>query len=64
MSRGLENRNPGNIRQSRVRYKGEVRPSRDCRSSSSSNRRHGATGPFSYCSTPTAGGTGCRASGR
>ena len=29
MSRGLENRNPGNIRQSRVRYKGEVRPSRD-----------------------------------
>lgn len=26
---GLENRNPGNIRQSRVRYKGEVRPSRD-----------------------------------
>lgn len=29
MSRGLENRNPGNIRQSRVCYKGEVRPSRD-----------------------------------
>lgn len=29
MSRGLSNRNPGNIRQSAVRYKGEVRPSRD-----------------------------------
>ena len=29
MSRGMENRNPGNIRQSKVRYKGEVRPSRD-----------------------------------
>lgn len=29
MSRGLANCNPGNIRQSRVRYKGEVRPSRD-----------------------------------
>ncbi len=29
MSRGLSNRNPGNIRLSGVRYKGEVRPSRD-----------------------------------
>lgn len=29
MSRGLANCNPGNIRQSRVCYKGEVRPSRD-----------------------------------
>lgn len=29
MSRGLDNRNPGNIRLSAVRYKGEVRPSRD-----------------------------------
>lgn len=29
MSRGLANRNPGNIRRSQVRYKGEVRPSRD-----------------------------------
>ena len=29
MSRGLRNNNPGNIRCSRVRYKGEVRPSRD-----------------------------------
>lgn len=29
MSRGLRNNNPGNIRHSRVRYKGEVRPSRD-----------------------------------
>ena len=29
MSRGLENRNPGNIRRVPVRYKGEVRPSRD-----------------------------------
>lgn len=29
MSRGLANCNPGNIRQSAVRYKGEVRPSRD-----------------------------------
>lgn len=29
MSRGLANRNPGNIRHSQVRYKGEVRPSRD-----------------------------------
>lgn len=29
MSRGLRNCNPGNIRQSHVRYKGEVRPSRD-----------------------------------
>lgn len=28
-SRGLQNCNPGNIRQSKVRYKGEVRPSRD-----------------------------------
>ena len=29
MSRGLDNCNPGNIRRSRVRYRGEVRPSRD-----------------------------------
>ena len=29
MSRGIANRNPGNIRRSRVRYRGEVRPSRD-----------------------------------
>ena len=29
MSRGLSNCNPGNIRQSKVRYKGEVQPSRD-----------------------------------
>ena len=29
MSRGLTNCNPGNIRRSTVRYKGEVRPSRD-----------------------------------
>ena len=29
MSRGLRNNNPGNIRRSRVHYKGEVRPSRD-----------------------------------
>lgn len=29
MARGLLNCNPGNIRQSKVRYKGEVRPSRD-----------------------------------
>lgn len=29
MSRGLKNKNPGNIRRSRVRYQGEVRPSRD-----------------------------------
>ena len=29
MSRGLRNNNPGNIRRSRVCYKGEVRPSRD-----------------------------------
>lgn len=29
MSRGLSNRNPGNIRAVAVRYKGEVRPSRD-----------------------------------
>lgn len=29
MSRGLRNRNPGNIRRSGVRYKGEVRPSTD-----------------------------------
>ena len=29
MSRGLRNNNPGNIRRSRVRYKGEVCPSRD-----------------------------------
>lgn len=29
MSRGLRNNNPGNIRRSRVRYQGEVRPSRD-----------------------------------
>lgn len=29
MSRGLDNCNPGNIRLSGVRYKGEVRPSRD-----------------------------------
>lgn len=59
MSRGLENRNPGNIRQSRVRYKARC-ALRAIRSSSSSNRRHGATGPFSYCSTPTAGGHGLR----
>ena len=29
MSRGMTNCNPGNIRRSRTRYKGEVRPSRD-----------------------------------
>lgn len=29
MSRGLRNCNPGNIRRSSVRYKGEIRPSRD-----------------------------------
>lgn len=29
MSRGLDNCNPGNIRRSKVRYKGEVTPSRD-----------------------------------
>ncbi|MEG0788997.1 MAG: structural protein P5 [Alistipes sp.] len=29
MSRGLANRNPGNIRRSKVRYQGEVCPSRD-----------------------------------
>lgn len=29
MSRGLRNCNPGNIRRSRVRYRGEVHPSRD-----------------------------------
>lgn len=29
MSRGLRNNNPGNIRRSKVCYKGEVRPSRD-----------------------------------
>lgn len=29
MSRGLDNCNPGNIRLSGVRYKGEIRPSRD-----------------------------------
>lgn len=29
MSRGLDNRNPGNIRRAKVRYKGEVRPSTD-----------------------------------
>lgn len=29
MSRGLRNCNPGNIRQSRSRFQGEVRPSRD-----------------------------------
>lgn len=29
MSRGLTNCNPGNIRRSKVRYRGEVQPSRD-----------------------------------
>ncbi|MBQ5786230.1 MAG: structural protein P5, partial [Alistipes sp.] len=29
MSRGTRNCNPGNIRRSRVRYKGEVHPSKD-----------------------------------
>lgn len=29
MARGLANRNPGNIRRSGVRYRGEVQPSRD-----------------------------------
>ena len=29
MSRGIDNCNPGNIRRSPVRYRGEVRPSRD-----------------------------------
>ena len=29
MSRGLGNNNPGNIRRAKVRYRGEVRPSRD-----------------------------------
>ena len=29
MSRGLRNNNPGNIRRSKVKYQGEVSPSRD-----------------------------------
>lgn len=29
MARGIDNCNPGNIRRSKVRYQGEVRPSRD-----------------------------------
>lgn len=29
MSRGIDNCNPGNIRLTRIRYRGEVRPSRD-----------------------------------
>ena len=29
ISRGLRNNNPGNIRRSKTRYEGEVRPSRD-----------------------------------
>ena len=29
MSRGLRNNNPGNIRQSTIRYRGEIMPSRD-----------------------------------
>lgn len=29
ISRGLRNNNPGNIRRSKIRYEGEVRPSRD-----------------------------------
>lgn len=29
MSRGLRNNNPGNIRRSKVRYRGEVQPSQD-----------------------------------
>lgn len=29
MSRGLRNNNPGNIRRSKVRYLGEIRPSQD-----------------------------------
>ena len=29
MSRGLRNNNPGNIRRSKVRYRGEVHPSQD-----------------------------------
>ena len=43
MSRGLDNRNPGNIRRSRVRYKGEVHP-RPTRSSSSSAAQRGLPG--------------------
>ncbi len=43
MSRGLDNRNPGNIRRSRVRCKGEVHP-RPTRSSSSSAAQRGLPG--------------------
>ncbi len=63
MSRGLQNCNPGNIRQSKVRYKGEVRPSRDWRSNSSSPL-HGATARYSNCLTPTGYATGSTRSGK
>lgn len=57
MSRGLENRNPGNIRRAPVHYKGEVRPSRDPDFKEFESLAW-ATAPSSCCSTPTAHATG------
>ena len=46
MSRGLRNNNPGNIRRSRVRYKGEVEPSRDPEFKSFSSMAYGYRAMF------------------
>ena len=56
MSRGLSNCNPGNIRQSKVRYKGEVQPSRDPAFKQFESL---ATGPSSCCCILTGSATAC-----
>lgn len=46
MSRGLRNRNPGNLRHSRVRFKGEVTPSRDAEFKEFSSMSYGYRAMF------------------
>ena len=58
MSRGLSNCNPGNIRQSKVRYKGEVQPSRDP-AFKQFESLPGAIGPSSCCCILTGSVTAC-----
>ena len=54
LPRGLRNRNPGNIRRSAVRYKGETE-SDDA--AFKTPRRRGVTARCSSCCTPTASAT-------
>ena len=46
MSRGLRNNNPGNLRRSKVRYEGEITPSRDPEFKTFSTIAHGYRAMF------------------